>query len=73
VVDAPATSLGTHGYISTEPDIRALFIAAGRGIKPGVTLETVNNVDIAPTAARLLGVQLKGVEGRVLQEVLLEK
>ena len=73
VVDAPATSLGAHGYISTEPDIRALFIASGRGIKPGVTLEAVNNVDIAPTAARLLGVELKDVEGRVLQEVLIGK
>ena len=73
VVDAPATSLGTHGYISTEPDIRALFIASGRGIKPGVVLESVNTVDIAPTAARLLGVELKDVEGRVLSEVLTGK
>jgi predicted AlkP superfamily pyrophosphatase or phosphodiesterase len=72
-VDAPATSLGTHGYISTEPDIRALFIASGRGIKPGVTLDSVNTVDLAPTAARLLGVELKDVDGRVLQEVLAGK
>jgi predicted AlkP superfamily pyrophosphatase or phosphodiesterase len=70
VVDAPATSLGTHGYISTEPDIRALFIASGRGIKPGVVLESVNTVDIAPTAARLLGVELRDVEGRVLTDIL---
>lgn len=70
VVDAPATSLGTHGYISSEPDIRALFIASGRGIKPGVVLDSVNTIDLAPTAARLLGVELKDVEGRVLQEVL---
>jgi predicted AlkP superfamily pyrophosphatase or phosphodiesterase len=73
VVDAPAASLGTHGYISTEPDIRALFIASGRGIKPGVTLDSVNTVDLAPTAARLLGVELKDVDGRVLQEVLAGK
>ena len=69
-VDAPPTSLGTHGYVSSEPDIRALFIAAGRGIKPGVVLDSVNTIDLAPTAARLLGVELKDVEGRVLQEVL---
>ena len=69
-VDAPSTSLGTHGYVSTEPDIRALFIASGRGIQPGVVLETVNTIDLAPTAARLLGVDLKDVEGRVVQEVL---
>jgi predicted AlkP superfamily pyrophosphatase or phosphodiesterase len=73
VVDAPATSLGAHGYVSSEPDIRALFIAAGRGIKPGVVLDSVRTIDLAPTAARLLGVELKDVEGRVLQEVLTGK
>jgi predicted AlkP superfamily pyrophosphatase or phosphodiesterase len=70
VVDAPAGSLGAHGYVSTDPDIQALFIASGRGIKPGMTLDAVNTIDIAPTAARLLGVELKNVEGRVLTEIL---
>jgi len=70
VVDAPAGSLGAHGYVATDPDLRAIFIASGRGIKPGVTLETVDVIDIAPTAAELLGVELKGVQGRVLEEIL---
>ncbi len=70
VVDAPPGSLGAHGYIATDPDLRALFIASGRGIKPGVTLDAVNTIDIAPTAAVLLGVELKGAEGRVLTEIL---
>lgn len=70
VIDAPEGSLGTHGYISSDPDIQALFIAAGRGIKPGVKLQAVANVDVAPTAATLLGVELKNVDGRVLTEIL---
>ncbi len=70
VIDAPEGSLGAHGYVSTDPDLRSLFIASGRGIKPGVTLDTIDNLDIAPTAARLLGVELKGVEGKVLTEIL---
>lgn len=70
VVDAPQGSLGAHGYISTDPEIQALFIASGRGIKPGVRLNLVNTVDIAPTAARLLDVDLKNAEGRVLTEIL---
>jgi predicted AlkP superfamily pyrophosphatase or phosphodiesterase len=70
VVDAPATSLGAHGYISTDPDLRALFIASGRGIKRGMTLDVVDNLDVAPTAARLLGLALKNVDGRVLTEIL---
>jgi hypothetical protein len=30
----------------------------------------MSNLDIAPTAARLLGVQLPGAQGRVLTEIL---
>jgi predicted AlkP superfamily pyrophosphatase or phosphodiesterase len=70
VIDAPDGSLGTHGYVSSDPDLQSLFIASGRGIKAGVTLETVENVDIAPTAARLLGLELRGMDGKVLTQIL---
>lgn len=70
VVDVAEGGLGAHGYVSSDPDLRALFIASGRGIKPGVTLEMVDNLDLAPTAARLLGFELKDVQGKVLQELL---
>jgi predicted AlkP superfamily pyrophosphatase or phosphodiesterase len=69
-IDAPEGSLGAHGYVSADPDLQSLFIASGRGIKPGVTLESVNNVDVAPTAAALLGLAMKNVDGRVLSEIL---
>jgi len=70
VVDAPATSLGAHGYVSSDPDLRALFIASGRGIKRGIALDSVRTIDLAPTAARLLGVELKNVEGTELTGIL---
>jgi arylsulfatase A-like enzyme len=70
VVDALEGNLGTHGYISSDPEIQALFIASGRGIKPGATLQSVDNVDVAPTAAKLLGVELKNADGKVLTEIL---
>jgi predicted AlkP superfamily pyrophosphatase or phosphodiesterase len=70
VIDAPEGSRGTHGYPSTDPELQALFIASGRGIKAGVRLETVDNVDVAPTAARLLGLELKDVDGKVLTDIL---
>ena len=73
VIDAPEGSLGTHGYVSSDPQIQALFIASGRGIRPGVKLPTVDNLDVAPTAAKLLGVELKNVEGKVLTEILQTK
>ena len=69
-VDAPPGSLGAHGYVASDPDLRALFIASGRGIKPGVVLDSVNTIDLAPTAARLLGVELSSVEGRVVAEIV---
>jgi predicted AlkP superfamily pyrophosphatase or phosphodiesterase len=70
VVDVPPASLGSHGYLASDPELQAIFIASGRGIRPGVSVDTVRTIDIAPTAARLLGVELKDVQGRVLNEIL---
>lgn len=70
VVDAAEGGLGSHGYVSSDPDLRSLFIASGRGIRAGVTLETVDNIDVAPTAARLLGAALPQADGQVLAPIL---
>jgi predicted AlkP superfamily pyrophosphatase or phosphodiesterase len=70
VIDAPEGSLGAHGYIAADPDLQSLFIASGRGIRPGMVIDSVNNVDVAPTAATLLGLEMKNVDGRVLSEIL---
>lgn len=61
---------GTHGHLPEPAYMHATFVAAGAGIKPGVKLQTVRNIDVAPTIARLLGVGLPDAEGRVLTEVL---
>ena len=71
VSPVPAGSTpGSHGYLSTESDMDAVFIASGAGIKPGLRLERVANLDVGPTAARLLGLEMKNVQGRVLTEIL---
>lgn len=64
---------GSHGYLSTEPKMNAVFVASGAGVKAGARLETVENVDVAPTVAHLLGVPLKQASGRVLNEILDDK
>jgi predicted AlkP superfamily pyrophosphatase or phosphodiesterase len=64
---------GAHGYLSTEPKMNALFVASGAGIKSGAKLPSVENIDVAPTAAHLLSVQLEKPAGRVLTEFLDEK
>ena len=55
---------------ATDPDLQAFFIASGRGVKPGVSLDSMNTIDLAPTMAHLLGVELQNVDGRMLREIL---
>lgn len=61
---------GHHGFLSTNPKMNAPLIAWGRGIKRGARLGLIDNIDVAPTIARLLGQKLAGADGRVLLEVL---
>ncbi len=61
---------GQHGYLPSHPRMPTGFIAAGAGVRAGVALERVRLVDIAPTAARLLGLATPDIEGRVLGEIL---
>jgi predicted AlkP superfamily pyrophosphatase or phosphodiesterase len=72
VADAP-TGTGQHGYLNTDPEMDAIFIAWGRGIRPGAHADRIRNVDVAPTIASLLGLQLTGVEGRPLSQFLAPK
>ncbi|MGH9719497.1 MAG: hypothetical protein ACRD8O_04750 [Bryobacteraceae bacterium] len=67
---AANANAGAHGYLNTGRDMLALFIASGNGIKPGTKLGVIRNLDVAPTLARLLGVELKGVAGRPLSDIL---
>jgi predicted AlkP superfamily pyrophosphatase or phosphodiesterase len=61
---------GSHGYLNTNPDMQAIFIAWGAGIRSGARLEEVSAMDVGPTAAALLGLRMGPVQGRVLQEIL---
>jgi hypothetical protein len=47
-----------------------LFIASGSGIRPGVKLGVIDNVDVAPTMAELLGLTLGKVDGKALKQIL---
>jgi len=65
-------SSGSHGFDSHLPEMRATFVACGAGIKPGTKLGVINNTDVAPTAARLLGIEMPDVDGKPLVEALKE-
>lgn len=69
-IDAARENAGYHGYLSSNPKMQALFIAAGAGIGRGKKIDGIRNLDIAPTIARLLGVPLPAADGKPLTALL---
>jgi arylsulfatase A-like enzyme len=61
---------GTHGYLPSRPTMATGFIAAGAGIRQGVTLDRMRLIDVAPTVARLLSLPAPDVEGQALEAIL---
>jgi predicted AlkP superfamily pyrophosphatase or phosphodiesterase len=59
-----------NGYLPSRSDMLTILIISGNGIKPGSQLEYGRLIDIAPTAARLLGLEMRTARGRVYSEVI---
>lgn len=59
-----------HGYLPSNPRMYTSLVLAGAGIKKSVSIGHVRNLDIAPTIAELLGLQMPKMSGRVLEEAL---
>ena len=57
------TQKAQHGYNEEFPEMRASFMLTGKGIVPG-SLEQVCLIDVAPTLADIMGVELPEAEGR---------
>jgi predicted AlkP superfamily pyrophosphatase or phosphodiesterase len=70
VTNAAVGSLGAHGYLTSDPEMNAIFIAWGRGIKPKTHIAELHNVDIAPTIAALLGLTMKNITGSPVSSIL---
>ena len=63
-------SLGGHGYDPQLPDMGGVFMAIGRGVPAGAALPPVHQVDVAPTAARLLAIDPpQHAEGRPVEGI----
>lgn len=54
---------GQHGFDPYDPAMRAMFIARGPSIKPGVVLPDFDNVDVYPLLARVSGVKPEAGDG----------
>ncbi|MBQ7840170.1 MAG: alkaline phosphatase family protein [Lachnospiraceae bacterium] len=59
----------THGHLPDRGP-QPVFSAKGPGFEKNVTIETADLVDEAPTYAKLLGLDLRGADGRALTELL---
>jgi predicted AlkP superfamily pyrophosphatase or phosphodiesterase len=65
----PPRYRGTHGQRPLHADNHAMFLAAGRGVKRGVTLGPITSRDVAPTLTALLALPPAPAEGRCLSEI----
>ncbi len=59
-----------NGHLPSRSEMRATLVISGKGIKPGSKIEYARLIDIAPTVARLLGLEMRTAKGRVLSEVI---
>ncbi len=66
----PSVARGAGGYLPERPEMDAGFVAWGPGLARGVRIPVMQQTDVAPTLAPLLGISLGGVDGRVLVGVL---
>jgi predicted AlkP superfamily pyrophosphatase or phosphodiesterase len=59
---------GTHGFLNSDPQMQAIFMAWGVGVPTGVQLPPITNRDVAPTIAKLLGLELKSAKSAALPD-----
>jgi predicted AlkP superfamily pyrophosphatase or phosphodiesterase len=61
---------GAHGHLPDLPRLGAGFVMAGPGVREGAVVEVASMLAVAPTAARLLGIDLPAAEASPLVEGL---
>ena len=57
---------GTHGFLNSDPQMQAIFLAWGEGVPKGAHLGSITNREVAPTIAKLLNIELKSAKSAAL-------
>ncbi len=65
-----AADRAAYGYLPSRAEMRGALFLSGKAIKVGQKIEYARLIDVAPTIARLLGLEMKTARGRVLSEVI---
>ncbi len=63
---APGRLKGMHGYFPSHPEMRSTFFIAGPNLPLHGALGEIDMIDIAPTVAKILGVDLSSATGHAL-------
>ena len=66
----PEDYKGTHGQLPTRAEMRSSLIIYGAAARVGARLPVARMIDIAPTAAALLGLKLPKAEGLPIGELI---
>ncbi|HEU4387248.1 MAG TPA: ectonucleotide pyrophosphatase/phosphodiesterase [Blastocatellia bacterium] len=61
---------GTHGYLPGRAEMRSALILFGHNVRGGARIQLARMIDIAPTAAGLLGLVFSEPEGSAITELL---
>ncbi|HLG16221.1 MAG TPA: ectonucleotide pyrophosphatase/phosphodiesterase [Blastocatellia bacterium] len=61
---------GTHGQLPSRAEMRSALIVYGQAAQVGARVALARMIDIAPTAAALLGLTMDGAEGRPITELV---
>lgn len=69
-VESVVSARGQHGYLNTNPEMFALFVASGPKIRSGMVLPNFPNLQVAPTIAHILGLPLPEAQSTALFQIL---
>ena len=62
--------LGMHGHLPDRPQLQGVFLASGPGVRKVANVQGMRVIDVAPTAAKLAGLQFEAPDGVVRSDVL---
>ncbi|MEO6916238.1 MAG: alkaline phosphatase family protein, partial [Chitinophagaceae bacterium] len=64
---------GSHGYFPDFHEIQTGFVAFGPGIKKGGIIKTMNERDLAPSIAKMLGLNFPSATGKIPADLFTKK
>ncbi|CAH1056009.1 alkaline phosphatase family protein [Paenibacillus pseudetheri] len=70
-LDKQGIKYATHGYSPDKEDYRCNLVISGNKVKSDFPLGNLNMVDIAPTMAKILGIDFNPCDGRPLDEIFI--